>query len=32
MCAEMSQNDTVTQCPINDFRDKKEFVVAVHNQ
>jgi hypothetical protein len=32
MCTDMSQNDTITQCPINNFKDKQEFIVAVHNQ
>jgi len=31
MCTETSQNDTVAGCPINDFKDKKEVIVAVQN-
>jgi hypothetical protein len=33
-CSTLSQNDTILDCPISDSRnaDKKEFLVAVHNQ
>ena len=32
MCHDMSQNDTVIECPAILHKDQNEFLVIVHNQ
>jgi hypothetical protein len=32
MCHDMSQNDTVTECPVIFHKDQNEFIAIVHNQ
>lgn len=31
MCTDLSQNDTVKDCPVSEFKDKSEVIVVVHN-